>query len=57
MARTEHLTDMTTPGLHDERNACLRLTDSNYGRCSEPVTEYHADEADRISDEIDRRTA
>lgn len=53
--RTEHLTNMTTPGLHSEREACLWLIDSNYQRCSEPVTEDHADDADRISDEIDRR--
>lgn len=55
MPRSEHLAAMTTLGLHDERNACLRLIDSRHYRCSESVTEYHADEADRISDEIDHR--
>ncbi len=55
MPRSEHLADMTTPGLLDEREACLRLIDIRYDRCSESVVEYHADYADRISDEIDRR--
>lgn len=41
MPRSEHLADMTTPGLHDEREACLLLTTDDY--------------ADRISDEIDSR--
>ena len=53
MPRSEHLADTTTQGLRDEREACLQLTDSR--RCSESVVEYHADYADRISDEIDRR--
>lgn len=56
MPRTEHLADTSTAGLQHERAACLRLIDSRYDRCSESVTEYHADYADRISDEIDRRT-
>lgn len=56
MPRSEHLADMSTRGLQEEREACLQLTDSNFNRCSESVTEYHADYADRISDEIDRRT-
>lgn len=55
MPRTEHLTTMTTPGLHDERHACLLLTTDAYAG-SDRVIEYHADYADRISDEIDRRT-
>lgn len=55
MPRSEHLTNTTTDGLRREREACLQLTNSNYDRCSESVTEFHADEADRISDEIDRR--
>ncbi|MGW4670091.1 hypothetical protein [Streptomyces sp. NPDC004324] len=55
MPRSEHLADMTTRGLENERAACLRLTDSR--RCSEPVVEFHADYADRISDELDRRNA
>jgi hypothetical protein len=53
--RSAHLADMTTAGLHDERAACLRLIDIRYDMCSEPVIEYHADYADRISDELDRR--
>lgn len=55
MARTEHLTDMTTAGLHEEREACLKLTTDAYAG-TDRVIEYHADYADRISDEIDRRT-
>ena len=55
MPRSEHLADMSTPGLHDERNACLQLTNAHYYRCSESVIEFHADYADRISDELDRR--
>jgi hypothetical protein len=55
MPRSEHLTAMTTPGLREEREACLQLIDVRYQRCSESVTEYHADYADRVSDEIDRR--
>ena len=57
MPRSEHLADMSTEGLRDERDACLRLIDVRYDRCSESVTEYHADYADRLSDEIDRRNA
>lgn len=57
MPRSEHLADMSTDGLHEERDACLRLIDSNYYRCSASVTEYHADYADRVSDEIDGRSA
>ncbi len=55
MPRSEHLATMSTEGLHHERAACLRLIDPRYDRCSESVTEYHADLADRISDELDRR--
>lgn len=54
MAHSEHLTDMTTPGLHDERAACLLLTTDDYAG-SDRVKEFHADYADRISDELDRR--
>jgi hypothetical protein len=54
MARSENLTTMTTNGLHDEREACLLLTTDAYAG-SERVKEVHADYADRISDEIDRR--
>ncbi len=57
MPRSEHLADMSTEGLHEQRDACLRLIDVRYDRCSESVTEYHADYADRLSDEIDRRNA
>lgn len=53
MPRTEHLTNMTTPGLHDERKACLQLATADY--CTDRVKEFHADYADRVSDEIDRR--
>ena len=53
MPRSEHLADMTTRGLEDEREACLHLTDASF--CSESVIEFHADYADRISDEIDSR--
>ncbi|WP_157872130.1 hypothetical protein [Streptomyces silaceus] len=55
MPRSEHLADMSTQGLQDERDACLRLIDSRYDKCSESVKEFHADYADRVSDEIDRR--
>jgi len=55
MTRSENLADMTTDGLHETRDACLHLIDSNYDRCSESVTENLADYADRVSDEIDRR--
>lgn len=54
MPRTENLTTMTTPGLHNEREACLLLTTDAYAG-SDSVIEFHADHADRISDEIDRR--
>jgi hypothetical protein len=54
MPRTEHLTDMTTPGLHETRDACLLLTTDDYAG-TDRVKEFHADYADRISDEIDRR--
>ena len=56
MIRSEILADLSTEGLHHERAACLWLIDSRYDRCSKSVTEYHADLADRISDEIDRRS-
>jgi hypothetical protein len=55
MTRSEHLATMTTNGLHDERAACLRLIDPRYDMCSPSVVEFHADYADRISDELDRR--
>lgn len=54
--RSEHLADMSTDVLHDERNACLLLTTDRYAG-SDSVIEFHADYADRISDEIDRRNA
>lgn len=54
MPRSEHLADMSTDGLHDEREACLALTTDDYAG-SERVKEFHADYADRVSDEIDRR--
>lgn len=55
MPRTVHLTEMTTRSLEAERAACLRLIDPRYDMCSESVTEFHADYADQISDEINRR--
>jgi hypothetical protein len=54
MPRSENLADMTTDGLHETRDACLLLTTDNYAG-SESVKEFHADYADRVSDEIDRR--
>lgn len=54
MGRSEHLATMSTPGLHDEREACLLLTTDGYAG-SDRVKEFHADYADRISDEIDSR--
>jgi hypothetical protein len=54
MTRSENLTTMTTNGLRDEREACLRLTTDDYAG-SERVKEFHADYADRISGELDRR--
>ena len=56
MPRSEHLATLTTNGLHNEREACLLLTTDDYAG-SERVKEFHADYADRISDEIDSRTA
>ena len=55
MPRSERLVDMTTEGLHDERDACLLLTTDDYAG-TDRVKEFHADYADRISDEIDSRT-
>jgi hypothetical protein len=55
MPQSKHLADTTTPGLHEKREACLHLIDVRYDRCSESVVEYHADVADRVSDEIDSR--
>lgn len=54
MPRSENLTTMFTETLHDEREACLLLTTDDYAG-SERVKEFHANLADRISDEIDRR--
>jgi hypothetical protein len=45
---------MSTEGLRDEREACLFLAAPD-APCSDRVREFHADLADRISDEIDRR--
>jgi hypothetical protein len=53
MTRSENLATMTTNGLHDEREACLQLATADY--CSDSVKEFHADLADRISDELDHR--
>jgi hypothetical protein len=54
MSRSENLAAMTADGLRDEREACLLLTTDDYAG-SERVKEFHADYADRLSDEIDRR--
>lgn len=56
MPRSEHLADMTADDLRDERDACLLLTTDDYAG-TERVKEFHADYADRVSDEIDSRTA
>ncbi|MYS16129.1 hypothetical protein [Streptomyces sp. SID4982] len=56
MSRSDNLAVMTTTGLRDEREACLLLTTDNYAG-SESVIEFYADLADRISDEIDSRSA
>lgn len=56
MPRSEHLADMPADSLHEERDACLKLTTDDYAG-TERVKEFHADQADRISDEIDSRTA
>lgn len=54
MTRSENLARMSINGLRNEREACLLLTTDDYAG-SERVIEFHADYADRISDEIDRR--
>jgi hypothetical protein len=54
MPRSEHLAAMSTDSLHDERDACLKLTTDDYAG-SDRVKEFHADYADRVSDELDSR--
>jgi hypothetical protein len=54
MPRSENLATTSTTTLHDERDACLLLTTDDYAG-SDRVKEFHADYADRISDEIDSR--
>ncbi|MEU5596660.1 hypothetical protein [Streptomyces sp. NPDC020298] len=54
MPRSENLAATSANGLRDEREACLLLTTDDYAG-SERVKEFHADYADRISDEIDSR--
>ena len=54
MTSSENLATMPTTVLDGEREACLLLTTDAYAG-SERVKEFHADYADRISDEIDRR--
>jgi len=56
MPRSETLADLSTRALHDERDACLLLTTDDYAG-SDSVKEYHADYADRISDELDCRNS
>lgn len=54
MTRSEILADMSTEELHNERHADLLLTTDDYAG-TDRVKEYHANRADRISDEIDSR--
>jgi hypothetical protein len=54
MPRSQHLANMPTESLDEERDACLKLTTDDYAG-TDRVKEFHADWADRISDEIDRR--
>lgn len=54
MTRSEILADMSDRELHEERKADLLLTTDHYAG-TDRVKEYHADRADRISDEIDSR--
>ncbi|MGW3135910.1 hypothetical protein [Streptomyces sp. NPDC001139] len=54
MARSERLAATSTSTLHDEREACLKLTTDDYAG-TDRVKEVHADRADRISDELDSR--
>jgi len=54
VTRSENLATLTISGLRDEREACLLLTTDAYAGTTS-VIEYHADYADRISDELDRR--
>ena len=56
MPRSEHLADMSTDGLHEQRDACLALTTDDYAG-TDRVKAFHADYADRVSDEIDSRNA
>lgn len=56
MTRSASLATLTTAGLRDEREACLLLTTDAY-TSTESVIEYHADLADRISDELNSRNA
>ena len=54
MPRSEHLATMHADDLRDERDACLLLTTDDYAG-TDRVKEFHADYADRISDELDSR--
>jgi hypothetical protein len=54
MTRSELLADMSTRELHAERKADLLLTTDDYPG-TDRVKEYHANRADRISDELDAR--
>jgi hypothetical protein len=56
MNRSELLATMSTETLHDERQADLLLTTDDYAG-TDRVKEYHANRADRISDELDSRNA
>lgn len=54
MPRSDRLADMTTRELHTQRAADLLLTTDDYAG-TDRVKEYHANRADRLSDEIDSR--
>lgn len=54
MPRSEHLANTSTISLHEDREACLKLTTDGYAG-TDRVKEFHADYADRISDELDSR--
>lgn len=56
MTRSEFLADMSDRELHEERNADLLLTTNHYAG-TDRVKEYHANRADRISDELDSRNS
>jgi hypothetical protein len=52
--RSEQYAATSIDSLGEERAACLKLTTDDYAG-SERVKEFHADCADRISDELQAR--